>query len=68
MRLEAEPLARVANQEDQTSGRFWQGRFRAVKLCDEAAILACAAYVDLNPIRAVLASTLEDGDFTSVQR
>jgi len=68
MRLVAEPLARFANQEDQTSGRFWQGRFRAVKLCDEAAVLACAAYVDLNPIRAGVASTLEASDFTSVQR
>jgi len=68
MRLVAEPLARFANQEDQTSGRFWQGRFKAVKLCDDAAILACAAYVDLNPIRAGLASTLEESDFTSVQR
>ncbi len=35
---------------------------------DEAAILACAAYVDLNPIRAAMAETLEASDFTSVQR
>jgi hypothetical protein len=30
--------------------------------------LACAAYVDLNPIRAALAETLETSDYTSVQR
>jgi hypothetical protein len=29
---------------------------------------ACAAYVDLNPIRAALAGTLEQSDYTSVQR
>lgn len=68
MRMISEPIARRANAEDETSGRFWQGRFKAVKLCDEAAILACAVYVDLNPIRAGLANSPETSDFTSVQR
>jgi REP element-mobilizing transposase RayT len=68
MRMAAEPLARRANLEDLASGRFWQGRFRSVKLCDESALLACAAYVDLNPIRAGLAETIEASDYTSVQR
>jgi hypothetical protein len=30
--------------------------------------LACAAYVDLNPIRAAMGETLEQSDFTSIQR
>ena len=68
MRMISEPIARWANKEDETSGRFWQGRFKAVRLCDEAAILACAVYVDLNPIRAGLAKTPEASDFTSAQR
>src|SRR6185436_21020168 len=68
MRMVAEPLARRANFEENSAGRFWQGRFRAVKLCDESAVLACAAYVDLNPIRADLAETIEGSDYTSVQR
>lgn len=67
MRMATEPVARRANREDEATGRFWQGRFRAVKLCDEAAVLACAAYVDLNPIRAGIAATLEGSDHTSVQ-
>jgi hypothetical protein len=37
MRMVAEPIARLANAEDRCPGRFWQGRFKAVKLCDEAA-------------------------------
>jgi hypothetical protein len=64
----AEPVARHANREDQVTGRFWQGRFKAVRLCDEAAILACAVYVDLNPIRAGLALTPEASPYTSVRR
>jgi hypothetical protein len=68
MRMVAEPIARRANREDRASGRFWQGRYRMVKLCDEAALLACAVYVDLNPIRAALAETLATSDFTSGQR
>jgi len=68
MRFVAEPLARWANREDEVSGRFWEGRFKSVKLCDEAAILACGVYVDLNMIRAGLAKTPEESDFTSAQR
>jgi REP element-mobilizing transposase RayT len=68
MRMIAEPIARRANREDNVTGRFWQGRYKMVKLCDEAAVLACAVYVDLNPIRAAIAETLATSDFTSVQR
>src|SRR5690606_33637750 len=38
------------------------------KLCDEAALLACLAYVDLNPLRAGIALTPEESDHTSVRR
>ena len=68
MRMVAEPVARRANVEDETNGRFWQGRFRSIKLCDAAAVLACSVYVDLNPIRAGLAETPKASDFTSAQR
>jgi len=46
MRMLAEPVARSANREEQVTGHFWEGRYKCVKLCDEAALLACLAYVD----------------------
>ena len=68
MRILCQHIAMRANHEDKEVGRFFQSRFRAVRLLDEQAILACAAYVDLNPIRAALAESLETSPHTSIQR
>ena len=68
MRLICQRIAQWANAEEEEQGKFWQSRFKAVRLLDEESLLACAAYVDLNPIRAAMAETLEQSHHTSVQR
>ena len=67
MRCTAENIARRSNKEDQCTGRFWEGRYRAQLILDEASLLACAAYVDLNPVRAAMAKTPESSDYTGAK-
>lgn len=62
-----EPIARQANLEDGCTGHFWEARFKSQPLLTQEALLTCMAYVDLNPIRAGMANSPEESDYTSIQ-
>lgn len=62
-----EPLAKQSNLEDCVKGRFWESRYQSIPLLDETAVLACMAYVDLNPIRAGITQELEKAFYTSIK-
>ena len=61
-------VATRVNWEQGTDGRLWGDRYHSVRLEDEAAVMAATMYVDLNPVRAGLATVVEDGQFSGCQR
>ena len=67
MKCLKEPLSRLANRQDKTSGTFFESRFKSVAILDEEALLAISVYIDLNPVAAKVAETPETSDYTSHQ-
>jgi hypothetical protein len=65
MKALKENIARRANREDGRTGVFWDGRYSSVPLLDQQALIACMAYVDLNPIRAKICDRPERSMHTS---
>lgn len=61
-----EKISRLANKEENRTGCFWESRFKSQALLDEKALLACMAYVDLNPIRAKICEKPENAVHTSI--
>lgn len=68
MKALKEPLARMANREDDCKGAFWEPRFKSIAILDDEALLATCAYIDLNPVAAGLAATPETSLHTSVHQ
>jgi hypothetical protein len=67
MKCLKEPLARLANQQDNVRGFFFEGRFKSVAILDEESLLAVCAYIDLNPVAAGIAEVPEASEHTSIK-
>ena len=67
MKCLKEPLARLANRQDQAGGAFFEGRFKSIAILDEGSLLATCAYIDLNPLAAGIAATPEASAHTSIK-
>lgn len=67
MQSYAQHIAVKANREDKQLGHFWESRFKAHVLLDESSVLRCMMYVDLNPIRAGMADSIEESDYTGAK-
>ena len=59
-------IAQRANREDERRGSFWAGRYGSTRLVDDAALLSCTVYIDLNRIRAGLDQPFEQHDSTAL--
>ncbi len=57
---------RHVNLREDWRGYLWQGRFASCPM-DEAYLLACARYVELNPVRARLARRARDWRWSSAR-
>lgn len=53
------------NRSHQRSGTLWEGRYRSTLLQSDRYLLACMAYIDLNPVRAGLVAQAVDYPWSS---
>lgn len=65
MKALAETISKRINAMEGRTGKFWEGPFEMKLLLNDAAVLACAIYVDLNTIRAGMHTALDHAAFTT---
>jgi putative transposase len=56
---------RYFNDTQHRSGTLWEGRYRSTLIQPERYLLACMVYLDLNPVRAGLATAARDYPWSS---
>lgn len=53
------------NDRQGRTGTLWEGRYRSTLIQTESYLLACMAYIDLNPVRATLVAQARDYPWSS---
>ena len=56
---------RVFNQTQGRTGTLWEGRYRSTVIQADRHLLACMAYIDLNPVRAGMVEDAGDYPWSS---
>jgi putative transposase len=56
---------RYFNGRQMRSGTLWEGRYKSTLIQSERYLLACMAYIDLNPVRAGLVAQATDYPWSS---
>ncbi|MDR3370013.1 REP-associated tyrosine transposase [Rhodoferax sp.] len=56
---------RYFNRTQQRTGTLWEGRYKSTVIQTDRYLLACMAYIDLNPVRAGLVSQAQDYPWSS---
>lgn len=52
MKALGQRYVQYVNRVYRRSGTLWEGRFRSCPIQEEAYLLACQRYIELNPVRA----------------
>ncbi|WP_294992598.1 transposase [uncultured Stenotrophomonas sp.] len=66
MRMQGNSYVQAFNQRHGRSGPLWQGRFHSSMIDSDAYLLSVHRYIELNPVRAGMATTAEDHPWSSV--
>lgn len=53
------------NRSQQRTGTLWEGRYKSTVIQTDRYLLACMAYIDLNPVRAGLVTQAQDYPWSS---
>jgi putative transposase len=56
---------RYFNDSQHRSGTLWEGRYKSTVIQTDRYLLACMAYIDLNPVRAGLVAQPQDYPWSS---
>ncbi len=56
---------RYFNDRHQRTGTLWEGRYKSTLIESEPYLLACMAYIDLNPVRAGMVADAADYPWSS---